>query len=257
MAHSVLNQLDARSKILLTVLGAISTIAFSTLGAQLVLFGVSFVMVLLINRPMLVFVLYLLMGAMMLLASACTWVMASFIPSLGEITFASLVIPFLRGLTMMNCVMSMALTTKIENIMSALTQLRLPFILTLPATVMIRFISTFTHDVAQVWETLKIRGWEMGFTFFLRHPYLSTRLLFTPLLFRALKSSEALGVAAELKGLDRGLQQKGAMNFHGQSAFSKADAWLFLGASFTVVMAIYIELHWIEWGLNVTRFGVM
>lgn len=33
------------------------------------------------------------------------------------------------------------------------------------------------------------------------HPILSARLILAPILFRALKSSETLGVAAELKGM--------------------------------------------------------
>ena len=36
---------------------------------------------------------------------------------------------------------------------------------------------------------------------FTRHPVLSARLILAPILFRALKSSETLGVAAELKGM--------------------------------------------------------
>ena len=37
-----------------------------------------------------------------------------------------------------------------------------------------------------------------------RHPVLLIRLVFTPLLFRSLKTSEELGIAAELKGLGYG-----------------------------------------------------
>lgn len=34
------------------------------------------------------------------------------------------------------------------------------------------------------------------------HPFQTTRLLFTPLLIRALKTGDELGIAAELKGLN-------------------------------------------------------
>ena len=79
--------------------------------------------------------------------------------------------------------------------------MRLPFCLFLPAAVMLRFIPTFTNDIRQVWETLKIRGWPMGVGMLTRHPILSSRLLLAPILFRALKSAETLGTASELKGL--------------------------------------------------------
>lgn len=69
---------------------------------------------------------------------------------------------------------------------------------------MLRFIPTFLNDIKQVGETLKIRGYRMTMGGVLRHPVMMLRLLFTPLLFRSLRTSEELGVAAELKGLESG-----------------------------------------------------
>ena len=74
----------------------------------------------------------------------------------------------------------------------------------LPTAVMLRFIPTFTNDIRQIWETLRIRGWAMGPEMLTLHPLLSARLLLVPILFRALKSSETLGIASELKGLGTG-----------------------------------------------------
>ena len=51
------------------------------------------------------------------------------------------------------------------------------------------------------------------------HPIRTTRLLFTPLLFRALKTSDELGIAAELKGLHAG-SKSGSVHRRG---FSKHD----------------------------------
>ena len=250
MNHSLLTKIDARTKLLLTLLGAISTIAYSSLAAQLTLFALSFLMALLIKRPTLVFVLYLLMALMMGLAIGCTAVITFFIPALGEMTVQNLLIPFLRGLTMMNIVMGLALSTKIENIMAALSQLHLPFVITLPSTVMIRFIPTFAHDVSQVWETLKIRGWQLNFTMLCTHPLLCARLIFTPILFRALKSSEALGVAAELKGLDRGLGNCATRAFSSEEKLTKRD-WAALGMGiFTVLLALAAEIYLGDWGID-------
>ena len=63
---------------------------------------------------------------------------------------------------MMNVVMVLALTTRVEDLLGTLERLHLPFVVFLPAVVMLRFIPTFTNDIRQVWETLRIRGWPMG-----------------------------------------------------------------------------------------------
>lgn len=86
MHETLLAQVDARSKLLLTLFGAICTIIFSSLGAQFSLFVFSFAVALLIKRPTLLVVLYALMTAMMGLAIACTFVLISFIPALGGLT---------------------------------------------------------------------------------------------------------------------------------------------------------------------------
>lgn len=250
MNTSILTQIDARTKLLLTLLGAITTVVFSSLAAQSMLFAMSFIMALLIKRISLIFILYLLMALMMGLAIGCTHIITLFIPALGEMTVQNLLIPFLRGLTMMNLVMGLALSTKIENIMAALSQLRLPFVITLPSTVMIRFIPTFAHDVSQVWETLKIRGWQLNFKMLCFHPLLCARLIFTPILFRALKSSEALGVAAELKGLDRGLGQHAATAFSSEQMFDKKDWMAFALSVCTVFLALMAEIYLSDWGFN-------
>ena len=151
---------------------------------------------------------------------------------------------------MMNLVVGLAMSTRIENIMVALSQLKLPFMLTLPSTVMIRFIPTFAHDVVQVWETLKIRGWHLGFGMLCRHPLLSARLIFTPILFRALKSSEALGVAAELKGLDKGLGKQASNAFSNKQNFSRNDLWLFIFATIGLAVALFFELTQPELGIS-------
>lgn len=250
MNTSILTQIDARTKLLLTLLGAITTVVFSSLPAQLILFGMSLVMALLIKRASLVLILYVLMAFMMGLAIGCTAIMTFFIPALGEMTVQNLLIPFLRGLTMMNLVLGLALSTKIENIMAALSQLRLPFVITLPSTVMIRFIPTFAHDVSQVWETLKIRGWQLNFKMLCFHPLLCARLIFTPILFRALKSSEALGVAAELKGLDRGLGQHAAKAFSSDQTFAQKDCLTFILGIGTVIAALAAEIYLGDWGIT-------
>ena len=102
---------------------------------------------------------------------------------------------------MMNVVMALALTTRVEDLLLTLERMKLPFCIFLPTAVMLRFIPTFANDIKQVWETLRIKGWPLGPAMLTLHPILSARLILAPILFRALKSSETLGVAAELKGM--------------------------------------------------------
>lgn len=213
MRVSFLNQWDARVKLFLMLIGALGSVVFSNLLSLGIVFAATLVLAVLVKRLKLLSVLYLMMLAMAALALTSTCVMAFLMGKPLQLGWASLILPFIRGSIMMNLVLVLALSTKIEEVMLALVQLKLPFVLTLPATVMIRFIPTFTNDVTQVWEALKIRGWAMNWKMLCFHPILSSRLIFIPILFRALKSGEALGVAAELKGLDRGLSFKAKSNF--------------------------------------------
>ena len=157
---------------------------------------------------------------MMALSLGFASVLALFIPSMGKsLELGSLCIPFLRALTVMNTILPMAFTGRLQNILNGLQQLKLPFIIYLPAAVIIRFIPTFAGDVKQIWESLKIRGFKINPWQCTIHPIRTTRLLFTPLLFRALKTSDELGIAAELKGLHAG-SKSGSVHRRG---FSKHD----------------------------------
>ncbi len=239
MANSFLNQVDTRTKLILTLVGAITTIVFSQLGAQVTLFAFSFAVALMVKNYTLIAILYAFMALMMALSMLCAWIISFWVPSITDVAAQNLLIPFLRGLTMMNFMVGLALTSKIENIMTALSQFKLPFMLALPATVMIRFIPTFANDIAQVWETLKIRGWDMGAKMLICHPLLSARLIFVPIIFRALKSSEALGVAAELKALDRGFSTK---EKSADTVLKKADGMLFLALLAAFALALVFEM---------------
>ena len=198
---SVLRKLDARTKLIVTATTAVLTVASSGMVSQLVLFAVTLVYVLLLKRPGLVAVLYVLMAAMMAIAALCALGFQLWMPGLGGLSAKMLLIPFLRGLSMMNAVIVLAMTTRVEDLLSTLERMRLPFCIFLPTAVMLRFVPTFANDIKQVWETLRIKGWPLGPAMFTRHPILSARLILAPILFRALKSSETLGVAAELKGM--------------------------------------------------------
>ena len=198
----VLTRLDVRSKMFIAALAAVMTIALSSLNSQLLLFTTSLLYLFALGRYKLIFVSYAVALLMMALSVGFASILALFIPSMGKsLELGSLCIPFLRALTVMNTILPMAFTGRLQNILNGLQQLKLPFIIYLPAAVIIRFIPTFAGDVKQIWESL------------------TTRLLFTPLLFRALKTSDELGIAAELKGLHAG-SNSGSMH---RRRFGKHD----------------------------------
>ena len=179
---------------------------------------------------------YLLSG-MSLLAMGCAFGMSLLIPSMPAFSAVSLVVPFLRMATMLNVILPLAFSCRVQSLLTALKSLRLPFCLYLPAAVMIRFIPTFLHDVKQVSETLRIRGWRMTPWNAFRHPVLLIRLVFTPLLFRSLKTSEELGIAAELKGLGYGE----GMRPYRKLVWKASDTWLF------VAVAAVLCQHAVGW----------
>ena len=198
---NLMRRVDARTKLLITLAAAMLTVACSGLVSELILFAATLFYALLIRRAALMAVLYLLMLIMMMFAAGCALLLEKWLPGMGGLSVKSLVIPFLRGLSMMNVVFALALTTRVEDLLATLERLHLPFCLFLPTAVMLRFIPTFANDIRQVWETLRIKGWPLGPVMLTCRPVLSTRLILAPILFRALKSSETLGVASELKGL--------------------------------------------------------
>ena len=165
----VLTQLDVRSKMLIAALAAVMTIALSSLNSQLLLFTTSLLYLFALGRYKLIFVSYAASLLMMALSVGFASALALFIPSMGKsLELSSLCIPFLRALTVMNTILPMAFTGRLQNILKGLQQLKLPFIIYLPAAVIIRFIPTFAGDVKQIWESLKIRGFIHGSARFIR-----------------------------------------------------------------------------------------
>lgn len=233
---------DTRAKIFVSLLASVVTVALSGAEPQMVLFGMSLVYALGMRRFRFLLIGYAVLVAMSLLAIGCALGMRLLIPSMPEVSALSLVVPFLRMATMLNVILPMAFSCRVQSLLTALKSLHLPFCLYLPAAVMIRFIPTFLHDVKQVSETLRIRGWRMAPWNAFRHPVLLIRLLFTPLLFRSLKTSEELGIAAELKGLGYG----DGMRPYRRLVWKTSDTWLVIAACLVAATAVLCQ-HAVSW----------
>ena len=193
--------LDARSRMAVSLLASVATIALAAPEAQLMLYAMSLLYALTMRNIRMLLIAYLALLFMAALAFACAQGLHALVPALPAVDFTSMLVPFLRLAVMINVVLPLAFASRVQNLLKALQCLRLPFCIYLPATVMIRFIPTFTQDIRQVCDTMKLRGFRLSPQNCLLHPVLVFRFLFIPLLFRSLRSSEELGIAAEFKGM--------------------------------------------------------
>ncbi|MCG8471305.1 MAG: energy-coupling factor transporter transmembrane protein EcfT, partial [Desulfobacterales bacterium] len=72
-----------------------------------------------------------------------------------------------------------------------------------------------------------------------RHPIVSMRLLIAPILFRALRSSDDLGIAAELKGVSHNAHMVSYKPQH----FTQADTLAMVLTLFFLTTGILIQVH--------------
>ena len=231
-----LEHINTLAKMLISLVASVITIIFSSPEGLLCLFAFSFAYALFLPQLKILFFAYIFAVIMFMIAMFFSYLLSLIIPI--PFDSAGIAVPFLRMLVMLNVVLPLAFSTRIQNILTTLKSLRLPFCIYLPAAVMIRFIPTFLYDIKQVAETLKIRGYSMTVGETMRHPITMIRLLFTPLLFRSLRTSEDLGIAGELKGINANT----VMSKYKTEAWNMRDTGLMLFTLFIVALACYIEI---------------
>ncbi len=199
--QNFIQKLDIRSKMLICILCSIVVIFINELYSLAVLLAASFVYVVAHKRFFLTFVTYGALFVMFCIAICCIRIMLIFVPEMGKMGLSPFINPFLRVMILVNVVLPMALSSRVQDILTTLKTLQLPLFIFLPATVMIRFIPSFINDVRQISESMKIKGYRINPVTMTFRPVLTIRLLFAPLVIRALRSSDELSVAAELKGI--------------------------------------------------------
>ncbi len=199
--ESPLHRVDTRAKMLISVLASLLTVVLNSAAGQLVLFACSALYALSMRRFKLLAAAYLIVALMLCVAGGCAALIHEFVPRMPATPPDAMLIPFLRLAIMVNVILPLAFSSRIQSLLTALKSLKLPFVLYIPLAVTIRFIPTFLFDMRQIAEALRIRGYRLGFKQCALHPVLCLRFVTVPLLFRSLKTSEDLGVAAELKGL--------------------------------------------------------
>lgn len=201
LPDTFLTRADTRAKVAVSILASFVTVFVATPEAQVLLFLSSAAYALGIRRPGLLLVSYAVVTAMLLMAYGFAMLVRWFAPAMPPVSIGTMLAPFLRLLVMVNVILPLAFSTRIQSLLGSLKSFRLPFCLYIPMAVMIRFIPTFIFDMKQIAEALKIRGFSLTPKQFFLHPVLCLRVLSVPLIFRSLKTSEDLGIAAELKGL--------------------------------------------------------
>ena len=217
--QSVINRIDARTKMMICLLASVVVIILKDVIPLSFLLTASIIYVLLQKRFGVLLVCYGALMVMGLMALFCVKIMTVFMPEMGKFNIWVFFVPFLRVTILINVVLALALSSKIQVILTSLRSLHLPLFIYLPAAVMIRFIPSFINDIRLISQSLKIRGYRINPLTLTFHPFLTTRLLFVPTVIRALRSSDELAVAAELKGV--GYSEK--VSYYRTNRFTGSD----------------------------------
>jgi len=219
-----IRRLDVRTKMVICLLSSVVVIVLKGVIPLSFLMAASLVYVLFQKRFGVMLICYGAVALMGLMALFCVRIMVVFIPEMGQFDLSMFFVPFLRVTILLNVILALALSSKIQDILTSLRSLHLPLFIYLPAAVMIRFIPGFIDDIKLINQSLKIRGYRINpFTLTFR-PFLTTRLLFVPTVIRALRASDELVVAAELKGV--GYSER--ISYYKTNRFSGFD--YFIGA---------------------------
>lgn len=216
--NSYLHSFNVKSKMFLSIACSITALTLSSFYPLCLLFVLTISYAMLMKRYRVLMVSYFFMALVMVISYMCIGVIALYIPQVKESAQLSLMsVPFLRGACVMNAVLPLTLTIRVQDLLTTLSNMHLPFIIYLPGAVMIRFVPAFIKDIKQIFEAMKIRGFEFTLKNILFHPVLLIRMSFSPLVFMSLRSSEDLGIACELKGIGNNSQ----VNMKKQSLHTK------------------------------------
>ena len=185
-----LNKIDVRTKASISIIVSFLVVFTASYQALGFIFLLSFAYALSLKKFKALFATYALFFLMMAISFIFIKVIVALYPGIDKqgLNLEKAIIPFLRGLAALNTLLP-------------LQNLKLPLIIYLPCAVMVRFIVSFTLDIKQILEAIKLRGVKISFFNILKHPKLFLRLTYTPLIFLTIRTSDDLGIAAEIKGI--------------------------------------------------------
>ncbi|MDR0355314.1 MAG: energy-coupling factor transporter transmembrane protein EcfT [Deltaproteobacteria bacterium] len=231
-------KLRPETRLLLTVVASVSSLALSDVKALGLLLCFSLLYAALECRPKTVLIAYLFMGAMCGLALFFVWVLGFVFSAMREAPLSLAIAPFQRLGVSLNVILPLALNARLTDLAMALGRLRLPGVLRLPLMVTIRFIPTILNDLTQLREAVAIRfRGRRGLLFWLGRPLTWWRTFFQPLVVRLIRSADELAMAAELKGLEPSTEFSDR-----PPPFSRDDRKVFLTAAGAVLLAAAAQL---------------
>ncbi len=196
-----IRSLDVRTRMAVCLLASVGIIFIQSWYCLTLLFAASFIYAAAHGRLTVTGAAYAAVLAIFAIAMGCVKIMLMVWPDMGQKGVAPFINPFLRIMILVNVILALALSCRVQEFMNTLKALRLPFFIYLPTTVMVRFIPSFINDVKQISQSMKTKGYSLSIFSMTVHPLLTMRLLFVPVVIRALRSADELSVAAELKGL--------------------------------------------------------
>jgi energy-coupling factor transport system permease protein len=234
---NTIQKLDVRTKMAICVLSSMVALFLEEIYPLSVLAMASIIYALLHRRFLVLLIAYGAIVVMGLMAGCCIRIMTLAMPAMGKMELHLFFSPFLRVIILINVILALAFSTRVQAILTALKTLRLPLVVYLPVSVMIRFIPSFIVDIKQISESLKMRGYRINPLTVTFHPLLTMRLLFVPVVVRALRSSDELAIAAELKGV--GYSDK--ISYYKTTRLSPADYYAGVVAALLVCAAWLFE----------------
>lgn len=225
--------LDVRTRMLICLLVSVGIVFVRAWYPLSLIFAASFIYVAAHGSTRVIWASYGVVLVLFVVSFFCIELMVRIWPELGDEGISTFVNPFLRVLVLLNVILALAVSGRIGNVMNTLRSLRLPFFIYLPATVMIRFIPSFINDVKQINQSMKTKGYHLNIVSMTLHPLLTLRLMFVPVVIRALRSSDELSVAAELKGLGYSshIPRAGRSDFGPKDAVALVYAGVLMGIS--------------------------
>lgn len=93
-------------------------------------------------------------------------------------------------------------TTSVSEMLEALNRMRVPRSISIPFSVLLRFVPTIKIELRALKENMKIRGVITSRYFALIHPIKYIEYTLVPLLMRMIKISDELSASALIRGLD-------------------------------------------------------
>lgn len=129
--------------------------------------------------------------------------------------------------------------TPLNELITALEQLRVPKMLIIPLAVVYRYIPTLRGEAGYVQDSLKMRGLNPSLAGLVLHPVATVESFMIPLLIRSGKLADELSAAALCKGLD---DRQSRTSCSG-GRFEKSDAACCI--SWVMAAGLFVLFHYL------------